>query len=202
MSPRGPMSVSVLVALLVLCCTCLLPTAAHAHARLTFPPPRDLSDAHKDPTGPCGVMRAAGQNVTTLTPGAPVTVTWTETVDHVACFLVDFSAAGDTDFQMLAAVGRQTGPTPRAYSTIVTLPAAPCSGCTVRVRQLMLNREDIPCPPESIPDNITYYSCGNVDLRTPADSGCDCGIAHAPRDVLWFTTIAVVSLVAFARRRW
>ena len=45
--------------------------SASAHSVLTAPLPRDDSDSHKDPNGPCGVSRVESQPVTPLQPGAP-----------------------------------------------------------------------------------------------------------------------------------
>src|SRR5207302_1030263 len=106
------------------------------------PMPRDQSDSHKDPTGPCGVMRAAppAQPLNNYAPGQALHVAWTETIDHPGCFVIDFAAAGDADFQILGVKSHSgaAGGTPRAWSLDVTLPSAPCTDCTLRLRQLML----------------------------------------------------------------
>ena len=141
------------------------PSLVLAHTRLDYPPARDMRDDHKDSNGgaPCGIARTSAQPLTMLAPGAPVDVKWTETVDHPGCFLIDFSSAGDANFQMLANVKHvATGGTPRAYTKAVTVPTNPCTACTLRVRQVMLANETTVCPPATIPTDVTYYACGNV----------------------------------------
>jgi len=168
--------------LLALAGVVAVPASASAHAVLTAPKPRDNRDDHKDTNGgaPCGVARAASQPTNpSMTPGSMFDVTWTETVNHPGCFVIDFSATGDTNWQMLSTVAhKSTGNTPRMYSQMVTLPAAPCTACTLRLRQIMLGSEPAAgaCPPATIPTNATYYTCANVvlggaDGGAPGDAG-------------------------------
>src|SRR4051794_13370348 len=167
-------------------------SAAHGHARLKSPAPRDNhSDYKSPPVGgvgigePCGVARAATQPSTTLTPGAAITVTWEETVNHPGCFVIDFSPGNDASFVKLGAKSHANPPAPsnpttanaRQWSLGVTLPTAPCTACTLRVRQLMLTSDlaDTACPPASIPAGETYYSCANVVLGTTGAGGAGGG---------------------------
>jgi MYXO-CTERM domain-containing protein len=151
------------------------------------PVSRDGSDSHKDPTGPCGVARAVPpQPQATYAPGQTLHVEWTETVSHPGCFVVDFSAAGDTDFQVLGVKSHAgaAGATPRPWSLDVTLPGTPCDDCTLRVRQLMLGADltDAQCPPATVGTGSTYYSCANVILTAGngggagGDSGAGAGM--------------------------
>lgn len=169
-----------------------MPAVVFAHARLDYPPGRDKRDDHKDTNGgaPCGIARAASQPSTALTAGASVEVKWTETVNHPGCFLIDFSSSGDTNFQMLANVKHAaTGGTPRAYTKMVTLPAGPCTDCTLRVRQIMLSNETATCPPATIAAGVSYYACGNVVVSgagggappPPADGGTDASASDGGR---------------------
>ena len=195
----------------------LWPAAATAHAVLTSPLPRDDSDEHKDPNGPCGVARAASQPTTAspLAAGSDFTLTWKETVDHPGCFVVDFAAAGDADWQTLATVAHsRTGDTPRPYSTQVKLPNISCSDCTLRVRQIMLNEEPATgaaCPPADILPGQTYYSCANVALAggtqssdkadTP-DASCTYAATRAGSKSAGFAGLSALALaLAFVRRR-
>lgn len=148
----------------------LLPTAS-AHSVLTSPLPR-IAGANGSglTTGPCGTARTAAQPVTMppLTPGASLTVTWSETINHPGCFHVDFSPAGDLNFVPLAILPHSTaGAPPRPYSTMVTLPTAPCTACTLRVRQIQLAADPVAgtCPETGI---TTYFTCANVVLGTGA----------------------------------
>ena len=166
---------------------------ASAHTVMTSPSPRDDSDSHKDPNGPCGVARAASQpELGGLYPLTPLDVTWKETVDHPGCFVIDFASANDSGWQTLATVAHDaTGATPRPYSTRVTLPDTDCSECTLRIRQIMLSEEPAPgavCPPADLEAGQTYYSCANLSVvreaarRDPkSDNGSNDGsCAHAP----------------------
>jgi hypothetical protein len=151
-------------------------SVAGAHALLTSPTPRDDSDLHKDPNGPCGVARAASQPMNApLEPGSVLNITWTETVNHPGCFVIDFSMAGDTDWQTLATVPHESdGNTPRPHDTTVTLPAAACGDCTLRLRQIMLGEEPAAgaaCPPADLAPGATYYSCANMVLAGDSVSG-------------------------------
>jgi len=153
-------------------------SSARAHTNVTCPVSRDGRDDHKDSNGgaPCGVARMSSQAVGHFAPGSSIAVQWKETVNHPGCFLVDFSAAGDANFQMLANVKHSTsGSTPRSYSTMVTLPTAPCDSCTLRVRQVMLANDTTACPPATIPMDVTYYSCSNVVIADGASDTCGMG---------------------------
>ncbi len=154
-------------------------STAYGHARLKSPQPRDNQDGYKDPprtppgTGaPCGISEAASQPHNNLTPGAAITVTWEETVNHPGCFVIDFSPANDANFTVLGVKSHMNPPAPanptatnaRQWSVGVTLPSTPCPKCTLRLRQLMLSADvaDSACPPATIPAGSTYYSCANV----------------------------------------
>src|SRR5262245_24264805 len=144
-------------------------STAHGHARLKSPAPRDSGSSYKDPpqnnvgTGqPCGNnTRTASQPSTTLTPGAALTVAFEETVNHPGCFVLAFAAANDTTFQVLGVKSHMNPPapaspsmtSPRKWSVGITVPTAPCTACTIRLRQLMLSADvpDTGCPPATIP---------------------------------------------------
>ncbi len=143
---------------------------ATAHALWVSPKPRDQQDGWKEDGRtpgfvlPCGLARDPKQPTTTIpNPNQPLKVDWSETVNHPGCFLIDLST-DDTNFTMLANFKHKaTGGTPRAYTTNVMLPAGlNCTGCTIRLRQIMLGSEAAPCPPVPIPKNVTYYSCANI----------------------------------------
>ncbi|HEX2875691.1 MAG TPA: SCE4755 family polysaccharide monooxygenase-like protein [Polyangiaceae bacterium] len=182
---------------------CALATAfagsVHAHSLLDQPAPRDQQDGYKDES-PCGVGFDAAQPLTTYAPGQAVNVRWLETVDHPGCFLVEFSAGGDQDFQILGRLSHSNPPLPEMASTAeprhwsldVTLPATACSGCTLRLRQLMMDADVTAdaCSAVNAPPRSIYTTCANVALEgggsagsaavTPAatDSGCSLGPAR------------------------
>lgn len=162
------------------------------HSLLVLPKPRDQQDGYKDPprappgTGaPCGVMRAATQPQTTYVAGQPLHVQWSETITHPGCFVIDFATANDASFQQLGVKSHSTaaGGTPRDWSLDVVLPSAPCTACTLRLRQLMLAADvpDTQCPPATIPTGTTYYSCSNITLTGTATTP-DGGTADARAD--------------------
>lgn len=207
-SPRQQPSAWAVVILLT-----LWPAAAAAHTVMTSPAPRDASDQHKDPNGPCGVARAASQPMTAspLAAGSDFTVTWTETVDHAGCFVVDFAAAGDIGWQTLATLPHSAAnDTPRPYSTTVKLPNVSCTDCTLRVRQIMLNEEPAPgaaCPPSEVLPGQTYYSCANVALaggKDPPDAregSCAYAAPGSAAQPLWVMLGVLAGVTALARRR-
>jgi MYXO-CTERM domain-containing protein len=122
-------------------------------------------------------------------PGQKITVTWIETVYHPGCFLIDFSPAGDQNWQTLATIPHDPNTaSPINYSTQVTLPQGNCPSCTLRVRQIMLGSQTATCPPTSILSGQTYYSCADIALgstQATADLGqttpppADLGMADA-----------------------
>lgn len=189
------------VQLAALVCSLATGYASHANAHALFaePAPRDQQDGYKDGSA-CGVAFAATQPSTTYAPGQSLNVQWLETVDHFGCFLVEFSAEGDRDFQVLGRKSHSSPPPPdaatsaepRHWSLDVTLPNAPCSGCTLRLRQLMLDADVTAdaCSPDNAAPGSIYTTCANIALEgpgsaggtastsSPADSGCSVG---APR---------------------
>jgi hypothetical protein len=154
---------------------------ASAHARWVEPVPRDNSTGHKNEMFPCGGQpaRADTQAVTTLAPGATYMFRFEETITHPGCFLVDISMAGEANWQPLANVKHVNTPpnpsaqAPRPYMLSVTLPNMTCTDCTLRVRQVMMDRaggEDAPCPPDPLANVPTYFSCANIVLAGAAPS--------------------------------
>jgi hypothetical protein len=204
------------------------PRAAQGHSLLVTPQPRDQQDGYKDPprtppgTGaPCGIGRMVPpQPETSYSPGQALHVTWSETVTHPGCFVIDFAEANDANFQILGVKSHAgaVGNNPRPWSLDVTLPSTTCATCTLRLRQLMLPQDvpDSQCPPATIPSGDTYYSCANITLGggssggTGGDSGggtsdsggggsgCALGGARASFRAL---ALALLALVARRRRR-
>lgn len=129
----------------------LQPAWAFAHARLTSPTPRNTA-ANK--TGPCGSPRTA--NATTFAPGATITVTWTETINHPGYYRIAFSPSGDTGFD--ANVLLNNIPNPAGLqannSATVTLPTTPCTQCTLQLIQVMTD--------DNPPTN--YFSCADITI--------------------------------------
>ena len=162
---------------------------ANAHALLVIPKPRDQQDGYKDPprppgTGaPCGIMRNAppAQPETSFPAGSKLKVTWTETINHPGCFVIDFAAQNDANFQVLGSKAHSGNTAPQSWDLDITLPSTPCTGCTLRLRQLMLaaNLPAGSCPPATIATGVTYYSCSNIILTNGGSAGSG-GASGAP----------------------
>jgi hypothetical protein len=156
-----------------------LATPAGAHLALVAPPSRYGAAVLKDP--PCGAAGGArsGQ-VTVLEPGATITVTWNEYIDHPGHYRIAFDADGDDDFvDPICTAGCTTRtPTIELYSneTVlldgiadtrggntsvqVTLPDVECERCTLQVIQVMYDK-----PPYTLPGDDLYYQCADLVLR-------------------------------------
>src|SRR5678815_3626927 len=140
---------------------------AHAHATLTFPSPRTLSNK----AGPCGSSGSArGTNITSFDPGSTITVEWDETVDHPGHFRIAFDTDGN-DFQnpvdpndafpetMVEPIADKAG---GHYTQELTLPNVECDNCTLQLIQVMTT---------SIPYNSFYFQCADITLLAGAGSG-------------------------------
>lgn len=174
-----------------------LSTSAFAHIHLTNPLSR-TDNVQGDPqkNGHCGdpaYSRAANPTRTTvMPPGATLTITWAETIQHPGWFRIAFQPNGDTfplppngtgvgNFQ--AATESQTGMTDAAtgamiladmipdgtLSTQITLPNMECTNCTLQFIQVMTNS-----PPyervatQAAGNNDLYFNCADVTLQAGA----------------------------------
>lgn len=137
---------------------------AFAHARILSTvnlKARSTSSALK--TAPCGGVGRTATPVV-LAAGSVLVVNWEETVDHPGRFEFSFSAAGDNNFVPIKSgtgadstvIDSQNGTAglPHQYSTTLTVPAANCSACTIRLIQVMT---------ENNPPSL-YYSCADVQV--------------------------------------
>lgn len=129
---------------------------ADAHARLKSSVeivPRSTNAGIK--TGPCGGLPRSA-NPPYVAPGSTITVTWEETIQHPGRFEFSYSTAGDANFVLLKTVPDTqdgTADLPHQYSTTLTIPSTPCSGCTIQMIQVMTEN----------PANPTYYySCSDI----------------------------------------
>lgn len=147
----------------------------------------------------CGVA-AQGRNparVTTYAPGATITVTWDETINHPGHFRIAFQPAGEVFGIPAPGAGApsnfpdvdQTGMTDAAGaliladmipdgtpSTQVTLPNMECDNCTLQFIQVMTDN-----PPYTIDlasDDI-YFNCADITLSNSAPPPTD-GPATGP----------------------
>ena len=191
---------------------------ANAHALLAEPAARDQQDGYKDGSA-CGVAFSATQPLTPYTAGQTLDVQWLETVDHFGCFLVEFSPGADQDFQILGRKSHGNPPPPdaatsaepRHWSMSVTLPATPCTGCTLRLRQLMLDADvtaDACSPTNAMPGSV-YTTCANISLSAgaspggpmPATAPSDSGCSMQPHRRHSLVLVAATLLMISRRRR-
>jgi hypothetical protein len=187
---------------------------AEAHSLLDQPAPRDHQDGYKDGSA-CGVGFDAAQPLTHYMPGQSIQVQWLETVDHPGCFLVELSAAGDRDFQVLGRKSHSSPPAPqypssaepRHWSLDVTLPAVACSECTLRLRQWMLDADVSAdaCTADGAPPGSTYTTCANITVgsadgapATPPADESSCSLHGPPGHSL---VLALVLAAGILRRR-
>ena len=158
---------------------------AWAHARWVSPTPRDNSTQYKNESFPCGGQpgRSAAQAVTTLVAGTSYMLRFEETVDHAGCFLIDFSPAGEANWEELGtvkhvgALPRPSDRAPRPYMQAVTMPNVTCTDCTLRVRQVMMDGrggETAACPPVPLGNVPTYFSCANIVMTAGERKSCPC----------------------------
>lgn len=144
-------------------------SAASAHATLTYPTPRTLSNK----LGPCGADGSVrGTEVAVFAPGETITVTWDETVDHPGHYRLAFDLDGDDDFPnpqfpddafpsiLVDQIPDRSGG--GVYSQQITFPNQACENCTLQLIQIMTTQ---------VPYNSFYFQCADIALRGPVDSG-------------------------------
>lgn len=146
-----------------------------AHIQLSSPTKR-YSDQKAGPCGK-GALDARTDNVTYLEPGATITVTWTETVNHPGHFRISFDDDGFDDFvEPVSFEDDGTSPTillsnipddgGTMFSAEVTLPDIECDNCTLQVVQVMTDK-----PPYEPGTNDLYYQCADLVLQVGAGGG-------------------------------
>lgn len=143
----------------------LLPIELFAHARLSFPVPRNNNSGIKN--GPCGGL-ARSAIPTTVIGGSTITLQWLETIDHPGRYIFSLSLANDQGFNqnVLATIpDLQDGAAglPHMYTAQLTIPNINCPTCTLQMIQSM---EENPAAP------TYYYSCADLNIvqagTTPA----------------------------------
>lgn len=162
--------------LIIVGALCLQTATAYAHIQLTYPPQRYTDQK----AGPCGRSPETGRGatVTTLQPGATITVIWDETVNHAGYFRISFDDNGQdgfidpadpTDFYNSATVlADNIADTPSGGTSTfeITLPNIECDNCTLQVIQFMTGN-----PPYN-DGNDFYYQCADLVLSANApDAG-------------------------------
>ena len=165
---------------------------ADAHIHLTSPLSRTDSPTGDQKAEHCGV---AGQGrtarVTTLLPGATITVTWDETINHPGHYRIAFQPDGDTfpipppgtgpeGFPTLDQTGTTDNTTGAMIladmipdgmqSTSVTLPNMECNNCTLQFIQVMTDKPDYTTDANS--DDI-YFNCADLTLSASAPPPMD-----------------------------
>lgn len=157
---------------------CALPAAPHV--RLVSPASRYGDEMKFGPCGRLGGVRSA--TVSTFAPGAAITVTFDELIDHPGHYRIAFDPAGDAALapprwdagtstwsnpagvQVLADLIPDAAGGLTHASVQVTLPDVECAACTLQLIQVMTDK-----PPLDGADDF-YYQCADLVLtRTPGD---------------------------------
>lgn len=173
----------------------LAPSIAFAHIAMKTPTPR--TDAQKDLH--CGLTGSARANVTTLLPGATITVTWLETINHPGWYRISFQPDGAIFGIPPPSVAApnfpdvdQTGMTlpdgsivladriaDGTLSSTITLPNMECANCTLQLIQLMTDKPPYTVPPAASDD--IYFQCADITLSNSAPPPMnDAGIGDGP----------------------
>ena len=152
--------------------------SAGAHINLSWPPARYELGTAAQKIGPCGGGNATGV-VTELAPGEPLTVTWTETVNHPGHFRVALDPTGTDDCtdpvtendmditgNVVAYVPDDGG---SSFQHTFTLPDVACDGCVLQVLQVMTDK--LGNGYGGYPDNDDlYYWCADIAIKPTAGS--------------------------------
>lgn len=177
---------------------------ASAHIHLTAPLSRTDAPTGDQKEQHCGVanqVRIPGR-VSTFAPGATITVTWDETINHPGHYRIAFQPTGDVFGIPLAGAGApsnfpdvdKTGTIDEAgamiladmipdgtLTTSITLPNMECDNCTLQFIQVMTDKP--PYETDLASDDI-YFNCADLTLSNaappqadgPGTPGADAGV--------------------------
>jgi len=169
-----------------------------AHIHLTSPMARTDSLTGDQKEQHCGVANQVRNpaRVTTFQPGATITVTWMETIQHPGWFRIAFQPDGaifgippagagggfpTLNQQGLDATNNSIVLADRiadgTLSASVTLPNVECANCTLQFIQVMTDK-----PPYTI-DNLSddiYFNCADITLSNGAPMQPDAGPGAGP----------------------
>jgi len=185
---RGPLlstDVITFIRLAIVLCS----STAFAHTRIKPGAsliPRSSSSGEK--TAPCGSFppSADSANRTTLKPGAKLTISWEETIQHTGHFRIAFSPDGingfDSNILMDNIPDTQNGSTNytdsttyHQFSQVITVPTTLCETCALQVIQVMIDNH-----PQT-PTN--YYSCADIRIsNTPGSATNAAGTTSTAND--------------------
>jgi hypothetical protein len=172
------------------------PSLASAHIHLTFPTPRTDSQVGDQKTAHCGTVNWVradhADRTTVLPPGATITVTWLETINHPGYYRIAFQPDGEVfgiPAESNGPTGNgqpsnfptedRTGMTDPANGSIVladriadgtlslevTLPNMECTNCTLQLIQVMTDKPPYTPNPSG---NDLYYKCADITLSAGA----------------------------------
>jgi hypothetical protein len=160
----------------------LAPSLAAAHITLVSPAPRNSSQK----SAPCGTAGGVrGTNVTTLAPGATLTLTWKETVDHPGHYRIAFDDDGQDFVRPPTANDSTMGSDPtvlmdlipdiqgnnpaggRTYTQDITLPNVECTNCTLQLIQVMTDASKAPYTTDDASNDV-YFQCVDLVLAAGA----------------------------------
>jgi uncharacterized protein (TIGR03382 family) len=161
-----------------------VPTVAVAHIHMTYPNVRTSEQKLRH----CGIPSARA-NVNTFVPGATITVTWLETIQHTGWFRISFQENGDVfeipprgptgpNFYPVEDLTGQIDPTSGSLiiadripdgslSLDVTLPNVECNNCTLQLTQFMTSGHGPYTEDVEEADDI-YFQCADLILSATA----------------------------------
>ncbi len=159
-----------------------VPTPAHAHIDLQYPPTR----CAQQKAGPCGEgCDTRSTQVTHLRPGATITVVLDEFIPHPSHFRISFDADGHDDFvtptdpderysnETVLLDGITDVDGQKFHGIPVTLPDIECDNCTLQVIQFMYDKLN------NGRDDEIYFQCADLvlsaDAPGPPGTGADAG---------------------------
>ncbi len=198
---RGMIRHQLAQALDVAAVAALLVGASGASAHVLLEEPSRRSDEMKQ--GPCG--RAGDEDgrterFTRVAPGQTITVSWTETIDHVGSFVVGFDDDGadqaDFDATILHQEADPPNPSGQRWQAEVTLPEVVCTNCTLQLLQIMTT-DDTPAPSQ------IYYQCADLVVGDgeSAPAEVSAGGCQATTTSPLLMPLLAVGLGSAARRR-
>ena len=186
--------------LLTVLAVTLAPATALAHINLTFPMPRTESAVGDQKTAHCGTInwvRADHPDRTNVfPPGATITVTWQETINHPGYYRISFQPNGEVFRFPAPGAGAGGFPTENLtgmtdpdgtgsmiledriadgmLSKDVTLPNMECANCTLQLIQVMTDKAPYT---NNAGGNDLYYKCADITLSAGApDAGPQPGV--------------------------
>jgi hypothetical protein len=186
------MSTRTHLATLLFVCLAYAPDA-HAHICMEAPVSRvgpSCTSASPQKPGPCGINMRSTKYVTELKPGATITVSLNETINHDSHYRIAFNPNG-AEFEDPTSKDDKMGKHPfvlldgimdesaAKQSVQVTLPNITCDNCTLQLIQVMYDKGG-----NGFGNDDIYYSCADLVLKGTPAAGSDAGVADGGSSIV------------------